>query len=45
MSHSTVLFGKMAKYTSTVASRKALRQLLINAGGDAELWALTKPKE
>lgn len=35
----------MAKYTTTVASRKALGQLLINAGGDAELWALIKPKE
>lgn len=35
----------MAKYTTTVASRKTLRQLLINNGGDAELWALIKPKE
>lgn len=27
----------MAKYTLTIASRKALRQVLINAGSDAEL--------
>lgn len=27
----------MAKYTITVASRKALRQVLINAGSNAEV--------
>lgn len=34
----------MAKYTIPVASRKALHQVLINAGSDAKLWAVIKPK-
>lgn len=34
----------VAKYTITVAPRKALRQILIDAGSDAELQAVLKPK-